>query len=194
MRAQVIRTLLPAAYQRAAAADGVLTALLEVMADLHQPSEDLLESVEDLFHPYRAPQAMVAFLSGWVAIDHIGVHRPASLGADSADAAAQLLVAPGRLRDLAAEAMHLAQWRGTAYGLRRTIEIATGVRGCVLTEPAGRPFHLVIRLPASAAEHEPLVRLITEQEKPAATTFEIVIEPEPDSTIADHTIPESAGN
>ena len=178
MRAPAIESLLPAAYQRAAAPGGVLAALLDVMEELHAPSEALLGSVEDLFHPYRAPQRMIAFLAGWVAVEHLGTHRPATVGADEAGAGAvQLLVEPGRLRDLVARAVHLAQWRGTAYGLRTTIETATGMTGCVIDEPADRPFHLVVRLPATAALFEPLVRRITEAEKPAATTYDVVVAP-----------------
>jgi phage tail-like protein len=169
MRRPAIERLLPAAYQRAAAQGGVLTALLDVMETLHAPSEAVLSTVEDQFSPYRAADGMVPFLLGWVAQDHIAAGYRAGVPA-AADA-----IAIGRLRNLLAEGASLAQWRGTAFGLRRTLEIATGVRGFAVGESPDRAFHVVVRIPPEAADRQSLVRRIVELEKPAAVTVEVVV-------------------
>ena len=169
MRSEDIALLLPASYQRAlrstfpphaegtAAPErsyqpvGPLGALLEVMEDQHAASEELLSKVEDLFHPYRCPERMLPFLARWVAVDHLGSRR-----------------------DLIAGGAGLAQSRGTLAGLRQAIELSTGVSD-VDIEEAGS-FHLVIRLPAGCTQVEK-IRHLVELEKPAATTFEIGVQP-----------------
>ncbi|GIH02131.1 hypothetical protein Rhe02_01980 [Rhizocola hellebori] len=149
MRSEAIATLLPAAYQRAIHPSGVLAALLDVMESQHEASETLLETVEDLFHPYRCPDRMVAFLARWVAVDHLGANR-----------------------DLVARGSALAQSRGTAAGLREAIQLATGLAEVAIEERADRPFHLIVRVPDGFDRVEHL-RQIVELEKPAATTYEI---------------------
>ncbi|WP_117212432.1 phage tail protein [Allorhizocola rhizosphaerae] len=148
MRRDHIAGLLPAAYQRALLKpSSVLNALLEVMEGLHERSEQQLAAVEDLFHPYRCPDRMVAFLTHWVAADHLGARR-----------------------DVVSRGAAVAQIRGTAAGLRDAISVATGLSEVEVEEPADRPFHLIVRVPAHAAE---TVKHIVELEKPAATTFEM---------------------
>lgn len=149
MRRDTIAGLLPAAYQRVLHPSGVLDALLSVMEGLHEASEARLDAVEDLFHPYRCPNRMVPFLTRWVAADHLGARR-----------------------DVAARGAALAQARGTSAGLRDAIHTATGLSEVEIEEPAGRPFHLVIRIPAGCGQLE-RVKHIVELEKPAATTYEM---------------------
>ena len=163
MRRPAIERLLPVAYQRAAAQGGVLTALLDVMETLHAPTEAVLSTVDDQFSPYRAADRLLPYLLGWVAQDHI-----------AADG-----IPLGRLRNLLAEGASLAQWRGTAVGLRRLLEITTGVRGFAVGESPDRAFHIVVRIPPAAADRERLVRRIVELEKPAAVTVEVVVGPAP---------------
>ncbi|MEE3921610.1 hypothetical protein V2I01_35150 [Micromonospora sp. BRA006-A] len=119
-------------------ARGVLGALLDVMEALHAPDEAVLADVDALFGPYRTPDGFVAYLTRWVAMDHV-------VAAPRADAPLPLPV--GRLRDLVAHGALLARWRGTPYGMRTALELATGVTGFVLDEPPERPFHLVVRVP-----------------------------------------------
>ncbi|MEU6024103.1 phage tail protein [Micromonospora sp. NPDC048871] len=166
MRRAGIERLLPAAYQRACVPGSVLWALLEVMEGLHAPDEAVLAEVEALFTPYQAPGEMVAYLARWVAMDHL-------VAAPRRDA--PLLLPLSRLRDLVAHGARLAAWRGTPYGLRTALELATGVTGFVLDEPADRPFHVVVRVPADAAGQLALIGRIVEAEKPAAVTAEIVV-------------------
>ena len=161
MRRESIERLLPAAYQRAAVPASPLAALLDVMEVLHAPSEARLVAVDDLFAPYRTPDAFVAFLARWVALgDHL-------IGTTEV----------GRLRDLVANAARLAQWRGTVTGLRNVIELATGMSDVDVTEP--RPFHVLVRLPESGAAHLDLVRRIVSAEKPASTTCDVVVDRTP---------------
>ncbi|MEU2700112.1 phage tail protein [Micromonospora aurantiaca] len=168
MRRAAIERLLPAAYQRAAGPGSVLGALLDVMEALHAPDEAVLADVDALFDPYRTPDGFVAYLTRWVAMDHV-------VAAPRADA--PLPLPAGRLRDLVAHGALLARWRGTPYGMRTALELATGVTGFVLDEPPERPFHLVVRVPPAAADRLALVTRIVEAEKPAAVTVEVLASP-----------------
>jgi phage tail-like protein len=169
MRRQDIERLLPSMYQRAAGDGGVLAALLGTMEAMHAPTEQLLSTVDDMFTPYRSPDVMVAFLAGWLGYDHVLGDRSGPGG-----------VPVGRLRDLVAAGASLARQRGTATGLRRLVETVTGVAVRVV-EPVGRPFHVVVGVPAEAADRLALIRRLVEAEKPAATTFELVLDsPDPE--------------
>ncbi|MFG3298359.1 phage tail protein [Micromonospora chersina] len=171
MRRAAIERLLPSAYQRAAGPGSVLGALLDVMEALHAPDEAVLADVDALFAPYRTPDGFVAYLTRWVAMDHV-------VAAPRADAPLPLPL--GRLRDLVAHGALLARWRGTPYGMRTALELATGVTGFVLDEPADRPFHVVVRVPPAAADRLALVTRIVEAEKPAAVTVEVTTDPAAD--------------
>ncbi|MGW4500884.1 phage tail protein [Micromonospora sp. NPDC004336] len=166
MRRAAIERLLPAAYQRACVPGSVLWALLDVMETLHAPDEAVLADVDALFDAYRAPEGMVAYLARWVAMDHV-------LAPPRPDAPSPL--PSGRLRDLVSHGALLARWRGTPYGMRRALEVATGLRGFALTEPADRPFHVVVTVPPAAAGQLALITRVVEAEKPASTTAEIVV-------------------
>ena len=158
MRSEDIARLLPTAYQRAAGRPGVLATLLETMEQMHAPTLRTLRDVEDLFTPYRSPDRMVPYLLSWVALDH--VLSPA--------------IPIGRLRDLVALGAAIARRRGTAAGLQTVLVTATDVPVTV-EESADIPFHIVVRLPASASELATLVRRIVEAEKPAAVTAEVIV-------------------
>src|SRR6266545_4954154 len=71
MRHQAIERLLPSAYQRAATSGSMLSALLEVMEDMHAPDETVLETVDDLFTAYRTRNQLLPFLARWLALDHL---------------------------------------------------------------------------------------------------------------------------
>ena len=144
MRRAAIERLLPAAYQRDASGTGVLTALLAVMESLHAPSEGTLAAVDDLFGPYRAPDRLMPFLAGWVALDHVvaaGASRAVQSGAGRPD--------PGPRRPRRRTGP-VARHRGRTPALLQT---ATGCAGFVIDEPPERPFHIVVRVPAAAADH-----------------------------------------
>lgn len=167
MRRQAIERQLPAAYQRAATPGSVLGALLDVMQQLHEPDEQVLAEVDELFSPYRTRDAFAAYLARWVALDEV----------ITAPSGSPLRIRPGDLRNLVAVGAHLAQWRGTPYGMRRALQIATGIAGFAVDEPADRPFHLIVRVPAVSGDLLALITRLVAVEKPAATTFEIVVDP-----------------
>jgi phage tail-like protein len=166
MRRAAIERLLPLAYQRAAVDGSALAAVLDVMQTLHAPDEALLDDIDQLYTAYRSPDGFVAFLTRWVAMDH------AIAATDST-----LPLPLGRLRNLVAEGAALAQWRGTPYGMLRLLHVATGVTGIVVDEPPEQPFHLRVRVPARAEAQLPLISRLVRAEKPAATTYEVVLDP-----------------
>jgi phage tail-like protein len=168
MRQPAIERLLPAAFQRAAQPPSLLWTLLNVMESLHEPSEGVLAAVDDLFAPYRSPDRLVPFLLSWVAFDHV-----LPRGRDGEPTLAWLSL--GRLRDLLDRSAYLSRRRGTAAGLQGVIETVTGVPTTVEEDP-GREFHVLVRIPADAAPLVPLIARLVEAEKPAATTFEVIVD------------------
>ncbi len=185
MRRASIERLLPLAYQRAVHDGSVLGALLDVMETMHAPDEAILAGVGDLYHAYRAPDPMVAFLARWVAMEHV-VRAPGTSGGLSPTRSAAAAsstgtggIAPGRLRDVVAQGAALAQWRGTPYGLHQLLRTVTGVDGIVVEEPADRQFHLRVRVPPAAAAQFDLIARLVRAEKPAATTCEVVLDEAP---------------
>ena len=89
------------------------------------------------------------------------------------------------MRELVASAVELSQWRGTARGLLRFMEVATGVKGFRIEErvpdAAGRPraFHIQVIAPAAVEPHRPMLERIVELEKPAYVTYGSRFEPAP---------------
>ncbi len=71
MKQAEIIPLLPGVFQRAIRPGSPMTALLAVMESLHAPSEDVLTRLDAYFDPYRAPDAFVVFLAGWVDLDRL---------------------------------------------------------------------------------------------------------------------------
>jgi phage tail-like protein len=158
MRSSEIQRLLPGVFQRTLGEGGTpLGAALEVMSALHAPSEAILQDLDAFFDPRRTPERFVPLLARWMDLE-------VALGAE-----------PGRLRELTAAAFDLAQWRGTARGLVRFLEIATGVPGFQVDERV-RPFHVRVTVPAAAAGLRPLVERIIEREKPASVTYELTVQ------------------
>jgi phage tail-like protein len=181
-RAQVER-LLPHVIRRAIEPKTPIDAMLGSMDQLLAPVVDVLDRVETYFHPYRTPDRFVAYLSSWVDLDRI-VAPSLETGGVPIDTPE-----PARARELIAAAASLSKWRGTARGLIRFIETATGVQGVEIEDPLidsrGRevPFAFRVRVPGSARGHEPLIRRIVDFEKPAYVTFELTFDgtgPEPD--------------
>jgi phage tail-like protein len=174
MQRDAVERLLPTMFQLAARPGSPLDAALHVMADLHQPNEDLLDEIDAVFDPYRAPDAFVPWLTRWVGLDWLvadgSVDADAVTRSDLTDAFPPGL---GRLRDVVAAGSELARRRGTDAGLRHFLETATGLHGFVVTEPVDRPFHLVVTAPAEAEPYAALLRRIVDATKPASTTAEL---------------------
>lgn len=165
MRSSEIRRLLPGIFQRTLGRGGTpLTAALEVMSALHAPAEAVLQDLDRSFDPRRTPERFVPLIARWMDLE-------VALGAE-----------PGRLRELTAAAFELAQWRGTARGLVRFLEIATGATGFQVEERVlgedglPRPFHVRITVPASAADRRAFLEQIIQREKPAHVTYELAVQ------------------
>jgi phage tail-like protein len=167
--------LLPGVFQRAIVPGSPLAALLAIMEALHAPDEAALDNLADTFHPLRAPDRFVAFLARWVDLDEY-------LVADAATGVATLPSGHGNLRLLVGAATELSKARGTARGLIRFLEVATGVTGFSIDEQPlaedgrPRPFHFRVSAPAEAAPLQSLVERIVASEKPAYCTAEVVVQ------------------
>jgi phage tail-like protein len=175
MKQNEIARLLPEVFRRTIYPGSPLAALLAVMEELHAPSEDVLEHLDDYFDPYRAPDRFVSFIAQWVDLGSL-------LGNTDDPEASLLTLFPtglGRLRELVAAAAFLSKWRGTARGLLTYLEMATGVEGFEIDESVidetGHtiPFHLRIRAPAETEPYRELIERVIEIEKPAYVTYEL---------------------
>jgi phage tail-like protein len=179
MKRTEIEQLLPGVFQRTMQEGTLLFALLEVMEALPAPDEAILDQLDMYFNPYCTPDAFVPFLASWIDLDRLLLEVPEEF---KDQASPPLPSGMGRLRELVAAAPFLAQWRGTAKGLLRFLETATGIQGFSLDEHAlgpdnrPRPFHLLVRLPPAANVYRMLIERIIESEKPAYVTYELQIQ------------------
>lgn len=176
MKLSAIERLLPDVFQRATQPGTPLRALLEVMEAQHDPSEQVLESLDRYFNPYQTPDAFVPYLAQWLDLARILTSDGGPEGSGAEPASGM-----GRLRELIAAAVYLSKLRGTARGLVLFLEIATGEQGFVIDEHTSdehgraRRCHLHIIAPASCAEYRPLIERIIAAEKPAYATHDLVI-------------------
>ncbi len=176
MKQAEIARLLPGIFQRTLSEHNLLFALLGAMETLHAPSEAALERIDAWFDPYRAPDAFIPFLAGWVDLDRIWLDADTGLNRPSAPEFPSGL---GRLRELVASAAFLSKWRGTAKGLLRFLEMATGVEGFAVDEQVigqdgkPRPFHIRVTVPEAALPYRQMIQRIVELEKPAYVTYEL---------------------
>jgi phage tail-like protein len=180
MKSADIDRLLPGVFQQTLEDEhGPLRALLNVMADLHEPVEQLLDSVDSVFDPYRTPDAFVAYLAGWLDLTYLLVQGPQG----SHDYALPSGIA--NLRELVNAGSDLIRWRGTSRGLLQFLETATGSTGFriedqVLDEEGMvRPFHIRIYIPAEAEQYRPLIDTIVRADRPAHVTYELGAPPPP---------------
>lgn len=156
-----------------------LPLLLDVMELLHEPDEAVLATIDKYFDPYRAPDAFVAYLAGWVDLDDLWVTNPQEFTAKTLP---PFPSGVGRLRELVAASAYLSRWRGTARGLLTFLETATGVKGFRIDEQVldeedePIPFHIRVHVPEAAGQFRALIERIVIKEKPAYVTYEIVIE------------------
>lgn len=177
MKRTEIEGLLPEVFQRTIHPGNPLFAILEVMEALHAPSEEILEHLDAFFDPYRTPDGFVPYLARWADLERLLVDSPEELSSTISPSFPSGL---GRLRELIASTAFLSKWRGTAKGLLRFLETATGIQGYEIDEqvpgPDGqlRPFHLLIRAPTAVEQYRSLIERIVEMEKPAYVTYELV--------------------
>ena len=156
-----------------------LALFLDAMELLHAPDEDVIAALDRYFDPYRAPDQFAAYLAGWVDLDDLWVANPQEFTAATVP---PFPAGVGRLRELIAAAAYLSRWRGTAKGLLKFLETATGASGFIIDEQVldadDQPilFHIRVNVPAAAAVYRPLIERIISKEKPAYVTYEIRIE------------------
>jgi phage tail-like protein len=85
----------------------------------------------------------------------------------------------GRLRDLVARSMELFRWRGTRYGLARTIELCTGFAPRISDDPS-QPycFRVQLEVPRSGGVDRRLLERLIEAQKPAHAGYvlELVVQ------------------
>ncbi|TDW30883.1 phage tail protein [Cryobacterium psychrophilum] len=157
--------ILPEVFHVSAERSAPLRALLAVTADLQAPVLDVLDSIDTVVHPYRAPTGLVGYLASWVDLDWLTGQRPG--GGSVIDSA--------RERDLIANAADLSATRGTPVGLSRFLHLATGCPGFGVIDRPGA-FHVVVTVPATAADQVDLVQRIVNAMKPVHITHEIVVD------------------
>jgi phage tail-like protein len=159
--------VVPEVVRVAALPGSPLDALAAVAEDLHEPVLEVLDRLDAVVDPFRAPAALVPFLAGWVDL--------AWLTATDADGGGRpvLGIPADRLRDLAAAAADLATRRGTAAGLARFLHLATGVDGFLVEDVPGA-FHVRVLVPAGAVDRLDLVERLVAVLKPAHVTSQVV--------------------
>lgn len=163
-----LRDCLPQVIAAGAEA-GPLAALLAAADGMPQPVFEILDHLEEWFSPTTAPDPMVCFLASWVDLDWL------TLPESTTRARSTLPGGTAPLRDLLLASAELASRRGTAGGMVRFLEIATGRTGFVV-EDAG-DFHLCVRLPAEADHLIDTVQRIVAATKPAHVTAEVFVAP-----------------
>lgn len=177
MKRTEIEGLLPGVFQRTIVPGSPLAALLEVMEGLHSPSESILAQLDTYLEPYQAPPEFVPFIAGWLDLERFLTRVPEKL--DVTIAQGLFPSGLGHLRELIAAAAYLSKWRGTAKGLIRFLETATGESGFTIDEHVvdesnrQRPFHIQVHAPIAAEPYQPLIERIIELEKPAYVTYEL---------------------
>lgn len=175
MKQAQIRRLLPAVLQAAAQTGSPLSAILQMMEALHAPCEAALDGLDVSFSPYRAPDAFVPYLAGWVDLEVLLDVPHARSGSSTATLSTGL----GRLRELVSAAVTLSKWRGTRKGLTLFLETATGAKGFQVDEKVSdnagqvRPFHVRVTAPKELKDHRVLIERIIELEKPAYVTYQL---------------------
>lgn len=170
MKRAEIEPLLPRNFQRTAAPRTPLNAILDLMEELHAPSERALAQLDVYFDPRRAPDRFVPYLARWVDLEPV-------LGEGAAATAVEEFPSGnGRLRTLISLASYFWKWRGTRRCLQRFLEVATGATGFALDEGSGKPFHILVRAPKATELYRDLITRIVELEKPAYVTYELRFE------------------
>lgn len=160
--------LLPEVIRSTALPGSPLAALGAAADDMHRPVVDVLDHLDDVVDPFRAPARFVRYLAGWVDLGWVGTAE----GEAGARAAAGMTVT--RLRDVIAASADLAARRGTPGGLARFLHLATGVDGFRIEAVPGE-FHVRVVVPTPASDQADLVRHLVQALRPAHVTSEVVL-------------------
>lgn len=179
--------VLPEVFRVATQTSPALTALLAAADDMQRPIREVLDGVERVIDPFRAPPALVAHLSTWVDLDWLIL-----AGTDAT-------TPPGdgiplhRQRDLIAISAQLSARRGTASGIATFLRIATGIDGWVVSS-APQDHKVIVTAPHEAEDQLHLVQRIVAGIKPAHLTHEVrLAEPSVDGSPGAPTTASAAG-
>lgn len=165
MQPEAIAELLPEVIRRTAGPGTALADVLGVMSELHRPVEDILDEFERYVDPYRCPERFVPFLAEWVGFGWlVGTTEDPNMPTGD-----------GPLRDVIDSATALSKYRGTEIGLRRMLELATGLTGFDITQSPTIPFHMTVTTDESARPYRDYIALIIRHEKPAFVTADLAI-------------------
>ncbi len=169
MKRADVERLLPTVFRDTLTYPGnPLGDFLDVMDELHAPTELILKDIARFFDPYETPDRFVPYLATWVDLERLLYETP------YARTPSPWPSGTGRLRELIAAAAYLSEWRGTGKGLLRFLEVATGMTGFTVTEnPGQRPFHVRFQAPAGSERYRELIQRIIDQEKPAYVTYDL---------------------
>jgi phage tail-like protein len=166
---------LPAAMRT----DDFLGRFLLIFQEVVDGLEDVLAQLPHYFDPLLTPERLVPFLASWVDLK-FGPGWPLEMR-----------------RRLVREALELYRWRGTQRGLRKYIQLYTGVEPEIEEEMAsmalgqgavlgwntilggGKNYNFTVTIRTDQPESIDLavVRAIIEQEKPACCTYELRVAP-----------------
>jgi hypothetical protein len=198
MTPQRIARLLPAVFRHSIQPGQLLDGLLHTMADLHRPCEEALGTLERTCDPRRAPERFLPFLASWMRFDAL-CERAAHPGSASGSATGShpgtvphswpgagaggdhegKVESLGQLRELIADGAQLAHTRGTATGVRRFLEAATGISGFTIDDQVRevdgtpRAFHVRITAPAAARRQHDLILKVLRMAKPVHVTCDL---------------------
>ncbi len=166
---------LPEVFRTAAQQSPPLRGLSSAADALLAPVARALDQIDTLADPYRAADHVAAALAWWVDLGWLTA-PDATVTARRPEVSPRLrsVLAGGvpALRDLVAASPELSELRGTAAGIRRFLELATGVEGWQI-EASGE-CHVVVRIPAEAADQTAIAEIIVAATKPAHVTAELV--------------------
>lgn len=166
MKAEQIKRLLPDIYQAVAGTAGPLDGFLAAQEHLHAPSEAAIETFSDKLDPRKAPPKFVYLLAHWMDLGYL-LDGPAK--------SPHFLGGVGRLRELILFAAALGKRRGSAEAIVRILETATGFEGFEIIADPARAYHVTIVAPAGADSFRSVITRIIEAEKPAFTTYELIV-------------------
>jgi phage tail-like protein len=126
---------------------------LHIFEDIWEPLEQRQDHIAMYFDPRTCPALFLPWLASWLDLP-LNPHWPEA-----------------RQRRLLSQAMELYSWRGTSYGLKRMIEVCTGLTP-EITELPSQPFVFRIRItlpPGSsgAALDKDLIEELIQMHKPA---------------------------
>lgn len=138
-----------------------LDGFLRVLETIWAPLDRQLDQMYAYFEPALTPRDFLAWLGTWV---DLVLDENWSLA---------------RRRLLVARAAELYRRRGTASALRDYLETYTGIQPEILEDgEAENPFHFTVRLRLAHPESldEDRIRRIIEEEKPAHTSYTLIVE------------------